>query len=144
MEYQTLLALRMLNTSIRRHIENSQTKQELDHIIGVNGWIIGYLAEHENEAIYQRDLERDLGICRSAVSKIVAELEKSGLIERERVASDDRLKKLVLTERGRQYTGQIRTENQAIEQQLTDGFSAEELSALHLYLKKMQQNLTQN
>lgn len=136
-----MLALRMLNTSIRRHIENSQTKQELDHIVGVNGWIIGYLAEHESEEIYQRDLERDLCICRSAVSKIVAALEKSGLIERERVASDDRLKKLVLTERGRQYTEQIRTENLAIEQQITDGFSPEELAALHQYLKKMQQNL---
>lgn len=139
-----MLALRILMTGIRRHIETSKTKQELSHIIGVNGWIIGYLAEHENEAIYQRDLERDLGICRSAVSKMVAELEKSGLIERERVASDDRLKKLVLTDRGRQYTGQIRAENQALEQQLTAGFSAEELAALHLYLKKMQQNLTQN
>jgi DNA-binding MarR family transcriptional regulator len=144
LEYQTMLALRMLNSSIRRHIDASQTKQELDHIIGVHGWIIGYLAEHEGEEIYQRDLERDLCICRSAVSKIVAVLEKSGLIERERVASDDRLKKLILTERGKAYTEQIRADNQAIEQQLTDGFSQEELAALHHYLQKMQQNLTKN
>lgn len=110
-------------------------------MIGVNGWIIGYLADHEGEEIYQRDLERDLGICRSAISKVVAVLEKGGLLERGRVASDDRLKKLILTERGRQYTGQIRADNRAIEQQLTKNFTPEELAALQEYLQRMQQNL---
>lgn len=138
----TLIALRQLNSSIRRYFDGTQVKQELDHLTGTHGWVIGYLADHEQEEIYQRDLEKDLGICRSAVSKIVAALEKNGLLERGRVAGDDRLKRLVLTERGRQYTGQIRAANRRMEEQLTQGFTEDELAALHGYLERMRQNLT--
>lgn len=137
-----MLALRMLNAGIRRHIDASQIKQELDLITGSNGWVLGFLAGHEGEEIYQRDLEKELCICRSGISKIVAALEKNGLLERERVASDDRLKKLILTEKGKQYTEQIRADNRKLEAQLTAGFSDEELSAFHLALQKMQQNIT--
>ena len=141
MHCETMLALRMLNVSIRRRIEGSQIKQELDHLTGPNSWVLGYLADHEGEEIYQRDLEKDLCICRSAVSKMVADLEKNGLIERARVASDDRLKRLILTESGRQYTERIRADNRQLEEQLVSGFSDEELAALHGYLSRMQQNL---
>ncbi|MBP0970600.1 MAG: MarR family transcriptional regulator [Oscillospiraceae bacterium] len=142
MECDTMLALRMLNVSIRRRIDSSQIKQELDHLTGPNSWVLGYLADHEGEDIYQRDLEKDLCICRSAVSKMVADLEKNGLVERGRVAGDDRLKRLVLTERGREYTERIRADNRQLEQQLVSGFSEAELAALHGYLKRMQDNLT--
>ena len=136
-----MLALRMLNVSIRRRIESSQVKQELNHLAGPNGWVLGYLADHEDADVYQRDLEKELCICRSAVSKTVAALENEGLVERGRVASDDRLKKIVLTERGREFTEKIRADNRMLEEQLTCGFSDEELAALQAYLTRMQQNL---
>lgn len=141
MDFETIRALHMLNAAVKRMFDSSQVKQEIDHITGMNGWILGYLADHEDREIYQRDLERELCISRSGISKLVAMLEKNGLIERERVASDDRLKKLVLTERARQYIAQIRADNRRMEEQLTQGFSAEELSALHSYLARMQQNI---
>lgn len=137
-----MLALRMLNAGIRRCVDASQVKQELDLITGSHGWVLGFLSMHEGEEIYQRDLEKELGICRSGISKIVAALEKNGLLERGRVASDDRLKKLILTEKGRQYTEQVRADSRKLEAQLTAGFSEEELSAFHQSLQKMQQNLT--
>lgn len=137
-----MLALRMLNAGIRRRMEVSPVKRELDLVAGSNGWVLGFLAGHEGEEIYQRDLEKELCICRSGISKIVAALEKNGLLERSRVASDDRLKKLILTEKGRQYTEHIRNDTRRLEAQLTAGFSAEELAVLHQALQKMQQNIT--
>ena len=142
LENQTMLALRMVNMGIRRQIEAFRNQHGLDAAAGTNGWVLGYLSEHENEDVYQRDLEKELGICRSGVSKIVAALEKEGLIERSRVASDDRLKKIVLTERGRTYTGQIREDCRRLEEMLTSGFTDEESAQLQAYLQKMQQNLT--
>ena len=141
MDCETMLALRMLYVSIRRRIDSSQIKQELDHLKGPNCWVLGYLADHEGEDIYQRDLEKDLCICRSAVSKMVADLERTGLVERGRVVGDDRLKRLVLTERGREYTERIRADNRQMEEQLVSGFSEEELAVLHGYLDRMQENL---
>ena len=142
LDCKTMLSLRMLNVQIRRRIDTSQIKQELDHLTGPNSWVLGYLADHENEDVYQRDLEKELSICRSAVSKTVGALEKNGLIERGRVVGDERHKKLILTERGQQYTEQIRIDTQALEQQLISGFSAEELELLHSFLDRMRQNLT--
>lgn len=137
-----MLALRMLNAGIRKRVEASPIKQELELVAGSNGWVLGFLAGHEGEEIYQRDLEKELCICRSGISKIVAALEKNGLLERSRVASDDRLKKLILTEKGRQYTELIRSDSRRLEEQLTAGFSEEELAVFRQALQRMQQNIT--
>ena len=138
-----MLTLRMVNAGIRRQIEAFRSRDGLDAAAGINGWVLGYLAEHEDEDVYQRDLEKELGVCRSGVSKIVAALEKEGLLERSRVASDDRLKKLILTDRGREYTGQIREDCRRLEDVLTGGFTPEETAQLLSYLERMQQNLTE-
>ena len=142
MDYQTILKLHHLNAAIRRRIEESQVKQELDHMIGVTGWVMGYLSDHEEEDIYQRDLEKAFCMCTSGVSKTVAALEKNSLIERTKVASDDRLKKIVLTPRGKELTEQIRADNERLESDLTKGFSAEEVALLHSFLLRMQNNIS--
>ena len=138
-----MLALRKINAGIRHSLEASDVKRELDHLTGMHDWIICYLADHADEDIYQRDLEKNLCLCRSAVSKIVALMEKNGLIERARVASDERLKKLVLTDRGRQYTDQVRADCLRIEQQLTAGFTAEEKAQLLSLMERMRNNITE-
>ena len=142
MENQTMLALRMVNTGIRKQIEAFRSRNGLDAAAGTNGWVLGYLAEHEDADVYQRDLEKELCLSRSGVSKIVAALEKEGLLERSRVASDDRLKKLVLTEQGRAYTEQIRSDCRTLETMLTHGFTPEESAQLLAYLQRMQNNLS--
>ena len=108
MEYKTLVALRTLSIGIRRHLDRSEVCKELAQLTGTGGWIIGYLADHENEDIYQRDLEREFRMCRSTASKVLAALENAGFIVRERVTHDDRLKKIILTPLAKQYTEQIR------------------------------------
>lgn len=141
MEYDTMLALRKLNTAIKRYVDSTSATRELETLSAAGGWVLGYLAEHEHANIYQRDIEKDLCMCRSAVSKLVAELEQNEMLMRERVASDDRLKKLVLTERGRTVTAHIREENRRMEQILTQGFSDDERNLLHGYLARMRQNI---
>ena len=138
-----MLELRMLDKSIRRQFEHSPVTEALDSLTGMHCWIIGYLADHESEDIYQRDLEKEFGTCRSAISKMLAAMEKNGLVVRERVASDDRLKKIVLTPLARQFTEQIRSDNRRLEQTLINGFSDAELATLHKYMQRMQSNLTE-
>ena len=78
-----------------------------------------------------------------ALADVTAALEKEGLIERSRVASDDRLKKIVLTESGRAITDLIRENCRQLEETLTRGFSPEEFAQLQEYLDRMQHNLTE-
>ncbi|MCQ2416987.1 MAG: MarR family transcriptional regulator [Oscillospiraceae bacterium] len=143
MEYDIMSDLRHINREIKRYVDETPTKQNLDHSMGSYGWILRYLSDHEQDEIYQRDLEKDLCICRSAVSKIVAELEKKGFIERTKVASDDRLKRILLTDYARQFTEQIRVENHKLELQLMKHFSESEKSQLHVLLERMMQNLAE-
>ena len=110
-ETNVLLSLHRINAGIRKRIEAVHAEREPEKRIGVNGLIMGYLAENADRDVYQRDIERELCICRSAVSKMLASLEQGGLVTRERVARDDRLKRIVLTESGKAYTEQIRTDN---------------------------------
>lgn len=142
MDCATLIALRTLSISIRRHIDRSEVGKELEQLTGTSGWIVEYLADHEMEDIYQRDLEREFRMCRSTASKMLAALENAGFIVRERVMHDDRLKKIILTPLAKQYAEQIRENNRRTEQTLTSGFSPEELDTLQGFLSRMQKNIS--
>ena len=86
--------LHSLSNLIMRYFDNSPIKKSLDQVTGTNGWIIGYLADHDDRVIYQKDLEKEFGITRSTASKVVNRMEQKGLIRRECVAEDARLRKL--------------------------------------------------
>ena len=133
--------LYQLNNAMRKFFDRSPVKKELDSVSGTHGWVIAYLATHENEDVYQRDLEREFGITRSTTSKMIALMEKNGLVGKEKVACDDRLKKLVLTERSKKLAEKICKDNQKTEKQLTKGFSNEELKMLSEFMRRMKENL---
>ena len=38
-----------------RYFDNSPIKKSLDQVTGTNGWIIGYLADHDDRVIYQNE-----------------------------------------------------------------------------------------
>lgn len=136
--------LRMLNNAVRRYIDRtSNIKKELDNITCSNGWIFGYLSDEEKQGrdVFQRDLENEFGITRSTASKVLILLEKKGLIRRESVSHDARLKKIKLTERARELGCQMQEDGCRIEACLTRGFTAEELETLNCFLDRLQQNI---
>ena len=63
--------------------------------------ILGHLrqAQNENREVFQRDIEEVFRIKRSSVTSVLQTLEKNGLIVREGIPEDARLKKLVLTDK---------------------------------------------
>ena len=62
--------------------------------------ILGHLrhAEEEGRCVFQREIEDIFRIKRSSVTSVLQTLEKKGLIIRESIPEDARVKKLVLTE----------------------------------------------
>lgn len=141
MDNGVLQSLRMLSSGIRRRYERSDVKKEVDNLTGMHSWVIGCLLEREGTDVYQRDIEASLGLSRSGTSKLLAQMEQKGLVTRVRVACDDRLKKIVLTEKARVYSKRIQADLEYTEQQLTKGFSDEELNELRIYLTRMLCNL---
>ena len=62
--------------------------------------ILGHLrhAEEEGRCVFQREIEDIFRIKRSSVTSVLQTLEKKGLIIRESIPEDARVKKIVLTE----------------------------------------------
>ena len=91
-----------MDRSISKLLEARVKAEGLDEGTLMHGWILRYLYEHQDAEIYQKDIEKYFGICRSGVTNIIQALEKKGLVYRASVASDARLKKVMLTEAGRE------------------------------------------
>jgi DNA-binding MarR family transcriptional regulator len=68
-------------------------------------------------------------------------MEKNGFIERIPVERDARLKKIVLTEEGRQYHDKIRQSIEEVEMLVREGFDDEEMEKMIQMLAIMQERL---
>lgn len=133
--------LRSLNNVIKRYLENLESFQYAQNITGTNGWIIAYLADHADEEVYQKDLEKQFSVTRSTSSKVIKRMEEKGLILREGVATDARLKKLVLTQKAMAMHNAIVEDLQNVEESLTRGFTPEELKTCFAFLSRLKENV---
>ncbi|MFW5669336.1 MAG: MarR family winged helix-turn-helix transcriptional regulator, partial [Acetivibrio ethanolgignens] len=104
--------LRIIHNLKKRLVDNSPNKKQVDNVTGTNGWIIAYLTDHSSQDVYQKDLEREFGVTRSTASKVVNLMVQKGLVERQPVAHDARLKKLVLTEKAQSLSELVKKDHQ--------------------------------
>ena len=68
---------------------------------------------------------------------------EKGLIVRENVHTDARLKKLVLTEKAIKMAEEMEEGHERIERQIIKGFSKEELKQFYSYLERLKKNVEQ-
>lgn len=128
---------------IKRHIDNdSQTAcKNVERLTGAHGWMIGFLYHNRSRNIFQRDLEKECNIRRSSATQMLQRMEKNGMIRREGVDFDARLKRIVLTDRAVQLQEQIESRFAELEEQLKEGISEEELQTFFTVLSKIRKNI---
>lgn len=135
------IEIRSLSNMIFRTMKNSAIRRQVEKITGTNSWIIGYLADHAEQDIFQKDLEAEFSITRSTASKVVNLMVQKGLIERRSVPQDARLKKLVLTPQALELGQLIFAAGDEMEARLTRGFSTAELDTFFSYIERMKENI---
>ena len=92
--------LRMLDNLMKKNADaHFRLIEKNDQLTRMHHWIIGFLFDHKDRDIYQRDIESEFRISRSTTSNMLSLMERKGLIRRQSVESDARLKKVVLTEK---------------------------------------------
>ncbi|MBE6708062.1 MAG: MarR family transcriptional regulator [Ruminococcaceae bacterium] len=133
--------IKNLSRMIGRRANNSAGRRQLDSLTGTNGWIIGYLAHNSDRDIFQKDIENHFSVRRSTVSRVVTLMEQKGLVERQGVEGDARLKRLVLTEKAWQIHSEIENDLEALEERLVIGISDEELDVFRKVAVKMMENI---
>ena len=113
-------------------------------LTGAQSRIMHYILVKSAEGpVYQRDLEGAFSLSRSTATGILQLMEKNGLILRESVADDARLKSLIPTQKARQLDAQVIDSIHQTEQCLTRGLSEEELAQFYAMAARMSANLEQ-
>lgn len=133
--------IRKLSNSIKRAVPRCCEDED---ITPANSWLIMYLYDHQEDDVFQRDIEQEFSIRRSTSSSIISLMEKKGYIDRVSVAHDARLKKLVLTEKALKLCEIINQNLFCFEEQLKSGISDEQLNIFYDILDKISQNVVAN
>lgn len=111
-------------------------------VTGVQGRVLHYIIDHYREQpVFQKDVEEAFRLRRSTATGILQLLEKSGLIRREGVPYDARLKSLVPTEKADAIYGEMRACIHETETLLTRDIAPEQLEVFLQVIKRMSDNL---
>ncbi len=135
--------IRCLSNLIKRKIDSDPIFSEQNKVTGTHGYILGFLCRKNdaNEPVYQKDLEQAFSIRRSTVTEVLNTMETNGLVIRENSNTDKRLKKLVVTEKGKQTHKLIVSRLNTVDEELVDVLTNEEFEAFKTALEKLKNNL---
>ncbi len=129
----------VLSNRIKRRMRASS---EALGLTDTQGRVLQYIwEESEKREVFQKDIEDSFGIRRSSVTEIIQLLERDGLIVRECVPRDARLKKLVLTERAIQIQKVMNGKISELEAEMQKDISQEEKEMFLKLLYKIQKNV---
>ena len=132
--------IKVLSHLLKREFDMSEEKSKIESLTSSNGSVIGYLAHAEGD-VYQKDVEAHFSVRRSTASRMLGTLEEKGLIKRESVESDARLKKIVLTDEGWELHRYVSGALTRIGENATEGISDGELADFYKTLEKIKANL---
>ena len=133
----------MLHNLLRRQMACMTEKSE--NITGMQAMIVHHLIMHEDQGdIFQKDLENVFQMRRSTATGILQLMEQHGIIRREPVEHDGRLKRLVLTEQARAMDKRIGERMEQMEQLLRQDITEDELKGWFAVCEKIRSNLEQH
>lgn len=132
--------IRTLNNYVKRYVQSTKPI-EFNESTGVHGWAIRYFYENRDKDIFQRDFEARFSIRRSTATNMLKLMEKNGIITRESVDYDARLKKIVLTEKAIEMHKKATKNIELIENTLKKGITQQELDTFYNVIDKIKANL---
>lgn len=133
--------IRCINNKIGRRVACLSSSQFGSSTTPVQGWVVRYLYENRDKDVFQKDLEARFSVRRSTMTSILQLMEKNGLLLREEVEYDKRLKKLILTPLAIEKQEQMKKCIDELEEKLKKNISEEELASFIAVAEKISANL---
>ncbi|MCM1191749.1 MAG: MarR family transcriptional regulator [Butyrivibrio sp.] len=133
--------LRVIHNQIKAIIRNTVPCSSTAPHSQLQGGILGYLYHHQEQPVYQRDIEKEFRISGATATNTLQVMEKNGLIVRKALDKDARLKRILMTEEAMQGYRQVEEHMEMMEQRMIRDLSEEEIAELHRMLEKVFRNL---
>lgn len=134
--------VRILSNQLKQQIDIGLSKCDIGGITRMQCWVIVYLYDNaEKNDTFQKDVEIEFNIRRSTATGILQLMEKNGLITKEAVACDARLKKIVLTEKALGIHRKIEHQIAMLEQMVSKDLTQEEIETFFRLINKISKNI---
>lgn len=128
-----------LSNKLRRKLDMLSSRKEFS---GSQGRVLHFLLAQTDD-IFQKDIEEEYSIRPSTATELLKQMEKNGLIIREPAAYDNRLKKILLTDKALLYRQQVVEDLTALEETLVKDIPPADLEVFFKVIKKMMDNLSE-
>lgn len=130
------------------HILSRQIKRNIDEVVAeynvtsVQCAIVEYVYKKSQEDyVFARDIEYEFNLRKSTIAEVLSLMEKNGLIKRENVSKDARLKKIVLTQKAMEIRKNVSKAIEDVEAKMREGLTDEELEEFIRLISKISNNL---
>lgn len=104
-------------------------------------WRVIAFIETAAEAISQKEIEKYMGISHPAVVGILKRLEAKGILFFEIDSSDKRIKRVILTDHGKELSKEVGYFKRQMEDRLMKGFDNSEIILLQQMLDRLKSNM---
>lgn len=135
--------LRVLHNQTKAVIHRGIPKNDKGPQSQLQGGILGYLYDHREEAVYQRDIEKEFRTSRATATNTLQVMEKNGLIVRKNQDKDGRLKRILLTPEAEANQEMVLAYMKRMDERMLEGLTDSDRQQLYRYLKTIWTNLEQ-
>lgn len=133
--------IRSVWQQVKRLMNRHLTENDGYGLTGMQFAIVSYIAKESAERdVFQKDLEQKFDIRKSTVTGILNTMERDGLLLRETVPYDARLRKMILTDKALQAKKNSEQVIDTVENQLSKGLTEEEIATFLTILEKISKN----
>lgn len=138
--FEIAFELKKLDNQVRRAMD-AKTGAREKGLTPEQLMVIRYVSESEGAPVFQRDLEARFRVSRATVSNTLTVMEKNGLIRRESVPEDARLKRIILTPEALALHESARAAVAEINSALSGALTSEEQKTLNALFEKLEDAL---
>lgn len=142
-ERKISFVLRAIHNQIRLVIHKTAPVYEKAPKTQLQGGILEYLYHHQEQPVYQRDLERVFRISGATATNTLQVMEREGLIARRALDKDARLKRIQMTEEVCRGHVQFEAHMKMMDRMMLKGMSESEVEELCRLLGILFRNLEQ-
>lgn len=125
--------IHIVANKIKRKMDSATYEYDLTH---TQFHMLLFLYGQKDE-VYQKDIENSFNLRRSTISKMLSLLEKKGLIKKQAVQQDARLKKIILTKKGIEQLNLVKDSIKRINENIVSQIDPQEFEIFYKVLNEL-------